>query len=138
MQNEERTRRRVERRVLGAIDDVAKRAWIEAGCEERQPPEYRGQVWEVADRDGVHPTAFPPLRESAGGELSEEFIDFQRYNQTRYETHPHYYCVRCQIRYNARDGGMCGPCLGETQSETQSPGSPSKSRKSSDDFQYPL
>jgi hypothetical protein len=94
--------------------DARKRAWIEGGNETRQPPEYRGRVFDVADRDGVHPTAFPPLRTSPQEGLSEEFIAFQAYNQTSYRTHPHYYCVRCTIRYNARDGGLCGPCIAET------------------------
>jgi hypothetical protein len=102
-----------ERRALLAEADRAKRAWIEAGNEMRQPPEYRGRVWETADRDGVHPTAFPPMRPNAQEPPSEEFLAFQAHNQTRYETHPQYYCVECKIRYNARDGGRCGPCIGK-------------------------
>lgn len=108
-----RQARQRERLAQRALEDQEKRAWIEAGNEIRQPPEYRGRVFSTADRDGVHPTAYPPLRESAGGELTDEFIAFQAHNQVRYETHPEYYCVACKIRYNARDGGMCGPCLGE-------------------------
>lgn len=113
--NREALRRQKERERLAqrAEEDARKRAWIEDGNETRQPPEYRGYVFDVPDRDGVHPTAFPPLREGAGGELSDEFIAFQAYNQTRYETHPQYYCPRCRIRYNARDGALCGPCIGE-------------------------
>lgn len=110
-----RALRERERLARRAIEDAAKRAWIAGGNEVHQPPEYRGVVFEHADRDGVHPTAYPPLRESVGGELSAEFIAFQAHNQTRIATHPQYYCGRCRIRYNARDGGLCGPCLGETQ-----------------------
>ena len=42
---------------------------------------------------------------------ADEFIAFQAHNQTSYETHPDYYCVECKIRYNARPGGRCGPCI---------------------------
>jgi len=101
-------------KALRADEDARKRAWIEAGHETRQPPEYRGRVFDHADRDGVHPTAFPPLRNSPQDSLSDEFIAFQAYNQTRYRSHPQYYCVRCTWRYNARDGGLCGPCIAAT------------------------
>lgn len=104
-----------ERRALMIEADRQKKAWIQEGNETRQPPEYRGQVFDVADRDGVHPTAFPPLRDAPQEGLSDAFIDFQNHNQTRYETHPQYYCVECKIRYNARDGGRCGPCIGKDE-----------------------
>lgn len=106
-------RERVQK-ALRADEDARKRAWIEAGHETRQPPEYRGRVFDHADRDGVHPTAFPPLRNSPQDSLSDEFIAFQAYNQTTFASHPRYYCVRCQARYNARDGGLCGPCIAAT------------------------
>lgn len=113
--------RRREYLAQRAVQDAEKRAWIADGNELRQPPEYRGRVYDVPDRDGVHPTAFPPLREGAGAELSDEFIAFQAHNQTRYETHPQYYCVDCKIRYNARDGGRCGPCLSKIPESMASP-----------------
>lgn len=130
--------RRREYLTQRAVEDAEKRAWIAEGHDLRQPPEYRGRVYDVPDRDGVHPTAFPPLRE--GTELTEEFIAFQAYNQTRYETHPQYYCVDCKIRYNARDGGRCGPCLSKI-APVQPPlrGSSSvRSRPQTADTQYPL
>jgi len=101
-----------DRKLKRAIEDEKKRAWIEAGNELRQPPEYRGRVFEHVDHDGVHPTAFPPLRWGPQEGLSDEYIAFQDWNQTRYETHPDSYCVACTIRYNARPGGKCGPCIG--------------------------
>jgi hypothetical protein len=63
-----------ERKVRRVIEDDAKRARIEAGEDHRQPPEYRGHVFEHADADGVHPTAFPPLRWGPQEPLSDEFI----------------------------------------------------------------
>jgi hypothetical protein len=106
-----------ERKLQRAMEDDRTRAWIEAGNETRQPPEYRGRVFDHADSDGVHPTAFPPLRWGPQDSLSEEFVAFQAYNGTTVETHPHYYCVTCRIRYNARDGGRCGPCIGREQTQ---------------------
>jgi len=103
---------RRERRAQRAEADRKKREWIEQGNETRQPEEYRGHVWDTPDRDGVHPTAFPPYRDEPQGSLSDAFIAFQNHNATRYETHPQYYCVECTIRYNTRDGGRCGPCIG--------------------------
>jgi hypothetical protein len=102
-----------ERRVQRALEDDEKRALIEDGADPRQPPEYRGHVFDHADSDGVHPTAFPPLRWGPQDGLSDEFIAFQSYNGTTYEKNPEYYCVRCRIRYNARAGGLCGPCIGQ-------------------------
>lgn len=112
---EQRQQRERERRAQLAEADRKKRAWIEDGNETRQPPEYRGQVFDVADRDGVHPTAFPPLRGSPQEGLSDEFIAFQAHNQVTYATHPDYYCPVCTIRYNDRPGNRCGPCQGKLQ-----------------------
>lgn len=100
-----------ERLALRAEEDRKKRAWIEAGNDLRQPPEYRGRVYDTADRDGVHPTSFPPMRDAAGGELTDEFIAFQAHNQLTYEKDPEHYCVECTIRFSARPGGRCGPCI---------------------------
>jgi len=116
---EERERRERERRVIRALEDQRRARWIASGADIRQPPEYRGRVFDTADHDGVHPTPFPPLRDEVGGELTDEFIAFQAHNQTRYATHPEYYCVRCHIRYNARDGGMFCHCIGETETQEQ-------------------
>lgn len=110
-----REKQEAERRAQLVEEDRRKRAYIQAGLETRQPPEYRGTVWDVGTRDGVRPTAFPPLRDAPQEGLSDAFIAFQAHNQTRYETHPNYYCVQCKIRYNARDGGRCGPCIGRDQ-----------------------
>ena len=51
---------------------------------------------------------------ASGEQTRDEFIAFQAYNQTTFASHPRYYCVRCQARYNARDGGLCGPCIAAT------------------------
>lgn len=104
-----------------AVADRKKRLYIEAGLDHRQPPEYRGRAFDHADRDGVHPSAFPPMRNGPQDGLSEEFIAFQAYNQTRIETHPDYYCPRCKIRYNARDGALCGPCVGAKATQAEYP-----------------
>jgi hypothetical protein len=111
----ERAREKLEaeRRAQMVEEDRRKRASIQAGEETRQPPEYRGVVWDVGTRDGFRPTAFPPLRDAPQEGLSDAFIAFQAHNQTSYATHPQYYCVDCKIRYNARDGGRCGPCIGK-------------------------
>lgn len=112
---EDREQAERSRKLQRAMEDERKRAWIEAGNDTRQPEEYRGRVFDHADADGVHPTAFPPLRWGNQEPLSEEFIEFQAHNGTTYLTHPEYYCVACRIRYNAREGGMCGPCIGREQ-----------------------
>lgn|SRR5262245_2853717 len=111
----DREQAEAERRVQRLWEDAEQRAWIEAGNDERQPEEYRGRVFDHADNEGVHPSSFPPYRWDPQEGLCEEFIAFQAHNQTTYEKNPRYYCVRCRIRYNARDGGMCGPCLGELE-----------------------
>jgi hypothetical protein len=113
----QRQQQRIEDHALAARDDAEKRAWIEAGNDLRQPPEYRGTVFDHADHAGVHPSPFPPYRDELQGPLSEAFVDFQNYATQTPETHPRYFCVQCKIRHNARDGGRCGRCIRDSPTE---------------------
>lgn len=114
----DRAQRERERLAQIAEEDRKKRAFIASGQDTRQPPEYRGIVYDVGTRDGVRPTAFPDYRDEPQGPLSEAFIAFQAHNGTTYATHPEYYCVVCHIRYNARPQGLCGPCIGKRDGVT--------------------
>jgi hypothetical protein len=113
----EAKQRRREDRVQIAREDAARRAFIEAGLDLRQPPEYRGHVFDHADAHGVHPSAFPPYRDEPQGPLTDAFVAFQNYATQTPETHPHYFCVQCRIRQNARDGGRCGRCIRDAPTE---------------------
>lgn len=108
-----------QRRLQIVIADQKRRAFIEAGLDTRQPPEYRGRVFDHADRDGVHPSAFPPMRWEPQGPLSDEFIAFQNYATQTPETHPAYFCPSCTIRANSRSGARCGRC--QVAAETTAP-----------------
>jgi hypothetical protein len=117
----DRTDRRARAARLWASETALrrqrKRKHIEDGLEERQPPEYRGRVFEYADRDGMEPSAFPPYRWGPQEGLSEEFLAFRAQTSPTFATHPQYYCPRCRWRYNARDGALCGPCLAQSQGD---------------------
>lgn len=75
----------------------------------RQPPEYRGQVWDHPTSMGVMHTATPPLRDDPQAPPTEAFIDFQRYAGERNRAdNPDDYCVECRIRY--RPSPICTWC----------------------------
>ena len=109
--------KRAEDHVLQARADADRRARIEAGNDLRQPPEYRGVVFEHADATGVHPSAFPPYRDDPQGPLTDAFIAFQAYATQTPETDPDYFCVQCRVRQNARVGGRCGRCIRDAPPE---------------------
>lgn len=76
----------------------------------RIPPEYEGRTWpyRVLEYVGGEPvertiaSPFPPVMVGVPGEITEAFIDFQRWHGLRVRReHPDYYCVDCRIRFTA-------------------------------------
>jgi hypothetical protein len=95
---EKREREELERQYIFNAQQARRRMWIENGMDKRQPPEYRGHVFERVSKEGRHFEATPEMR--ADHDLTDEFIAFQNYQGQRVrEEHPEYYCEECHERY---------------------------------------
>jgi hypothetical protein len=123
-EHEERARADLEKRLVFNSQQQKRKHQIEMFGDPRQPPEYRGKVFERASRDGIHYDATPDMRD-ASHELTTEFIDFQNYNSARIRAaHPEYYCEECEANY----AGVVCPAPGCRSAKVRYPSEGNKYR----------
>jgi hypothetical protein len=100
----EREAREMRERADALAADKRRIAFIQAGNDERQPPERRGNLYEHEDKTHnivIH-LAIPPATIGVPAESHPDFRDFQNWgSRNQHQDHPEYYCVECRWRYAA-------------------------------------